>query len=343
MTSNPQQTQLVPRPATDATVPAPPTGGLLGADGILDVDRIVRQVEAIHRLMREVMKPGEHYGVIPGTGLSDADKRAGKKDKPTLLQPGADLLMMLFRYRPEYEVIRMIETDTHLAYTVRCRLIHIPTGECHGEGIGSANSREKKYLNQSSGKVCPNCQQTAIIASRFDEGGWYCYDKKGGCKSKFKKGDPQIEDQKAVPVTEAVWDLHNTITKIANKRSKNAAILTATAASSAFTQDREPDDPDTEDDPEPRGYRQTVTGGGGNGGKAVDKEKTPLPETGTPAEKTIGNDTYKELDTERKRIGLNVRALFELVEKETGKGDIMAMTHVEAGKVMGILKGMPDK
>ena len=38
-----------------------------------------QQVNQIQYLMKEVLKPGEHYGTVPGCGK-----------KPTLLQPGAE-------------------------------------------------------------------------------------------------------------------------------------------------------------------------------------------------------------------------------------------------------------
>lgn len=117
-------------------------------------------------------------------------------------------------------------------------MIHIVTGEKWGEGIGSCNSREAKYLNQAVHKLCPDCKAPAIIRSKF-EPGWYCYDKKGGCGAKFGPEDPAIIQQMGQLVTGRAWDHHNSILKIGCKRSRVACVLNATAASDIFTQDLE--------------------------------------------------------------------------------------------------------
>src|SRR5678815_2740649 len=64
-----------------------------------------------------------------------------------------------------------------------------------------------------------------------------CFKKKGGCGAKFKPGDPAIEGQPTGVADPS--DLDNTICKMAHKRARIDAILTATAASDFFTQDVE--------------------------------------------------------------------------------------------------------
>lgn len=210
----------------------------------LDVSRVVAQTVAVQQCMATVMVDGEHYGVIPGTS------KPGEKPKKTLLQPGADKLCLMFRLRPEYEIITRAERDDFIGREVRCRLYHIPTGELWGEGIGSANSREARYKNQAMAKLCPRCHKPAIIRGKPEfGGGWLCYAKKDGCGAKFADGDVQIEGQEGQVNADKLWDLHNTITKMANKRAKVAAVLTATAASDIFTQDME-DLMDLSPDPE---------------------------------------------------------------------------------------------
>jgi len=195
---------------------------------------VLAQTTAIQRCMQSVMRPGEHYGVIPGT------TKPGEKPKPTLLQPGADKLGLMFHLRPEYEIVSRTETDTFIAREVRCRLYHIQTGECWGEGMGSANSREAKYQNQAMAKVCPKCSKPAIIRGKEEYGGgWICFTKKDGCGAKFKADDKAITEQSGQVNADKLWDLHNTITKMANKRARVAAVLTATAASDIFAQDLE--------------------------------------------------------------------------------------------------------
>ncbi len=89
---------------------------------------IVKQVELVHEVLRAVMRPGEHYGKIPGCG-----------DKFVLFQPGAQKLAMTFRLRPCYDVqIRQLPGG-HREYEVCCSLLHIPTGEACGQGWGSTS------------------------------------------------------------------------------------------------------------------------------------------------------------------------------------------------------------
>src|SRR3990167_6787645 len=57
----------------------------------LGVEDVIAQVQKIQAVMERVMKSGEHYGIIPGT------------QKPTLLKPGAEKLLLTFRFDPQYE------------------------------------------------------------------------------------------------------------------------------------------------------------------------------------------------------------------------------------------------
>jgi ribosomal protein L37AE/L43A len=203
----------------------------------LDVQRVVTQTIAIQKVMKAVMRPGEHYGVVPGTEKRDKDGR--DISKPSLFQPGADKLCLLFRIRPEYEV-DAVEREDFIALKVRCRLFHIPSGELWGEGMGSANSREARNANQATARICPSCRKPAISrgAAKFG-GGWYCNKSKDGCGAKFADNAPDIVDQVGQVDQRKIWDLHNTMLKMACKRARVAAVLTATAASDIFTQDLE--------------------------------------------------------------------------------------------------------
>lgn len=214
----------------------------------LDVQRVIAQTVAIQKVMTALMQPGVHYGVVPGTERKDKD---GKDiSKPSLYQAGADKLCLLFRLRPVYK-IRRTETEDFIGFEVRCQLFHIVTGELWGEGVGSCNSREAKYANQSTAKICPLCKKPAIIKGKSDYGGgWLCYAKKDGCGAKFPDDAKEIVNQTGQILAGKAWDQHNAILKISCKRSKTAAVLTATAASDIFTQDLEDLEPD-EVPPEP--------------------------------------------------------------------------------------------
>ncbi len=202
------------------------------------IDQIVAQTLKVQQCMAAVMKKDEHYGFIPGT-----QGRDGKPAKPTLLKPGAEKLCLLFRLCPEYETLRAVSSQELVAYTVRCVLTHIPTGNRVATGLGSCNSREAKYT-RAAPKKCPKCEKEAIKRSKYpprdrpkDEPGWYCHDKAGGCGANFAHNDAAIIGQVAGIADPS--DLDNTILKVACKRALVAAVLNGTAASDCFTQDLE--------------------------------------------------------------------------------------------------------
>lgn len=93
-----------------------------------------QQVNQIQYLMKEVLKPGEHYGTVPGCGK-----------KPTLLQPGAEKISFMFHLVPTYEVRRYDMAGGHREYEVKCTLTSRDTGEVMGEGVGTCSTMESKY------------------------------------------------------------------------------------------------------------------------------------------------------------------------------------------------------
>ena len=105
---------------------------------------VVTFAEAKHRLQQlqqfisEFMKPGVDYGIVPGT------------DKPTLLKPGAEKLCEIYGFAKEVEILRQTEEYALplFAYTVKVRLVSKIEGFTEAEGVGAANSREKKFLKQ---------------------------------------------------------------------------------------------------------------------------------------------------------------------------------------------------
>ena len=105
---------------------------------------VVTFAEAKHRLQQlqqfisEFMKPGVDYGIAPGT------------DKPTLLKPGAEKLCEIYGFSKWVEILHQTEDyDRPLfAYTVKVRLASKTAGFTEAEGVGAANSREKKFLKQ---------------------------------------------------------------------------------------------------------------------------------------------------------------------------------------------------
>ncbi len=227
--------------ASSAIVP-----NVAGSAGELSVTDVLAQTAKIKEILQSVMRKDVHYGVVPGTG-----------GKPTLYKPGSEKLCLVFRLDPEYEIVREEVTPTLVAYTIRCILTHITTGQRISSGMGSCSSRETKYGFRQGTRSCPKCKVEAIIDSKFDDGGYYCFPKRGGCGSKFPPDTKEIKDQKVGRVAvDNVHDQSNTILKMACKRALAAAVLAGTAASDVFEQDLEELDEALEDRGVPRVTRR---------------------------------------------------------------------------------------
>lgn len=196
-------------------------------DYAMSIQNVLGQVQLIQQVMTTVMKEDEHYGKIPGT------------NKPTLYKSGAEKLCMVFRLSQEYEFIQTVREMLFIAYTVKCSLVHIPTGLVVASGIGSCNSREKKYryvyIEEITDKPVPKAYWDARNAGNNKE-----------CKRILGEGFKAVKDNGVWMIAKAEkvendnpFDLDNTITKMACKRALVAATLNATAASDIFSQDLE--------------------------------------------------------------------------------------------------------
>lgn len=198
-------------------------------DYAMNVGSLVKQITLIQDAMQKVMRENEHYGKIPGT------------PKPTLLKPGAEKLCLMFRLDPDYDIIREVREEYFIAYTVKCLLTHIPTGQRIGSGIGSCNSRETKYRfrhdSQMTDTEVPKAYWDAKNAGNSQEMKRILGE---GNRAKKNEETGKWVIARSVQVeNDNPWDLDNTIIKMACKRALVAATLNATAASDIFTQDIE--------------------------------------------------------------------------------------------------------
>ncbi len=190
------------------------------------VMEIKARLTKIEHLMRDVMRPGVHYGLIPGCG-----------DKPVLLKPGMELLLSMFKLAPRLEIDKRDLGGDHREVVVISSLIHAPTKAFWGMGVGSCSTMETRYRYRLGGRKCPECGKEAIIKGRQEYGGgWVCFAKKGGCGAKFKDNDSRITGVGDAGKVENdnIADVYNTILKQASKRSLMSAVLTATGASGYF-------------------------------------------------------------------------------------------------------------
>lgn len=150
--------------------------------------QVRQQVNQLQYLMSNVLKSGEHYGVIPGT-----------KGKPSLLQPGAEKICLMFKLVPRYQVSKVQLPGGHREVEVTCTLYQRGSETVEGEGIGSCSTMESKYRYRN----------------RWANG------------QKVREENPDIAD------------VYNTVLKMAKKRALVDAVKSTTAASDIFTQDVE--------------------------------------------------------------------------------------------------------
>lgn len=173
----------------------------------LSADQIKAQVGLIQRVMKAVMKPETHYGVIPGT------------KKPTLYKAGSEVLLTTFRIAVELEVDDLSSSD-EIRYRVRVTGRHQGSGITVGMGIGECSSNEEKYR-----------WRNVVCQEEFDEA------PEDRRRIKWQRGQDAPYSRKQVRAVPA--DVANTVLKMAKKRAQVDMTLTALAASDIFTQDVE--------------------------------------------------------------------------------------------------------
>lgn len=156
-----------------------------------EIEQVKLNLAALYTLMEEVLQPGIDFDRVSGT------------DKPTLLQPGAQILGMVFKLTPRFHVERaekdLDREPPFIAYEVRCEVFHKETAAFLGEGVGSANSLESRHR--------------------------WRYEGEGDSRRKVENAD--------------VMTLDNTLLKMSKKRAWVDAVLNVTGASRLFAQDLE--------------------------------------------------------------------------------------------------------
>lgn len=125
-----------------------------------DMKTVTKQLQAIanfQSVVQSQLKKGQDYGEIPGT------------NKPTLLKPGAEKILMLFGAVSEYEEIERVQDYDHgfFAYTIKCTLRQ-QNGQKITEGLGHCNTKEKKYINQDAYTLANTCLKMAKKRAQVD-------------------------------------------------------------------------------------------------------------------------------------------------------------------------------
>src|SRR5918912_1746888 len=139
----------------------------------MSIELAVERYNTITEFVSRVLRRDVDYGVIPGT------------EKFTLLKPGAEKLTTFFGLSTRFQLIERIEDWTgadyggepFFYYLYRCQLYR---GEMIlAEADGSCNSSATKYRWREAQRLCPVCNQAAIIRGKEEYGGgWICFRKK---------------------------------------------------------------------------------------------------------------------------------------------------------------------
>ena len=172
----------------------------------VDIDNIsttMAKIAQIQSVVQKTLKQGHDFGEVPGT------------NKPTLLKPGGEKICMLLGLNPEYEFLQVTEDydKEFFSYNIRCTLFR--NGQPVAQGVGSCNSKEKKYRFINVDEIPENYMGASESFT----------DKYG--RQKYKINNPDI------------CSLVNTILKMAKKRAFIDAVLQVASLSEVFTQDLE--------------------------------------------------------------------------------------------------------
>lgn len=170
------------------------------------INTMMNSIVKFQSLVQRALKQGHDYDTIPGT------------QKPTLLKPGAEKLLMLMGLTSEYGIVEKIEDYNKgvFAYTIRCTLSK--GGQKIAEGLGSCNSKEDKYRWR--------WVKENDIPVEFDR------DTLKSRTTRYGATQYRIENDE-------IYSQANTILKMAKKRAQIDATLTVSALSEIFTQDIE--------------------------------------------------------------------------------------------------------
>lgn len=175
------------------------------------LNNMLQHMKLTQTFFKQAMKKDQDYGVIPGT------------DKPTLLKAGAEKLNELYGYSAVLKNIseqKDYETGFYEA-VVTVQLISKKTGEIVAEGVGCANTYESRY------------RYRWVFANQLPKG-----IDKDSLKSETKQGKSGEYTRYRIE-NDNLFDLWNTVLKMAKKRAYVDVTLSATRSSGIFTQDME--------------------------------------------------------------------------------------------------------
>lgn len=106
----------------------------------VSLEEVEARIQMLQQFVKRYMIKGEDYGEVPGI------------PKPTLLKPGAEKLCDVYGFSKMVEVKNRVEDweKGFFHYEVKVTLTNKRTGLVEAEGVGSCNSKEKKYRYQDA-------------------------------------------------------------------------------------------------------------------------------------------------------------------------------------------------
>ena len=258
------------------------------------------QVNKIQELMNGVLQDGQHYGKIPGCG-----------DKPTLLQPGAEKIALMFGWAASYEVSKESLVGGHREYDVTCNLTSRDTGALVGSGIGLCSTMESKYRYRRgdsfelTGDPIPQDARQKKAEYRRQGLGMKKVDGQWEWVRYLSEGRDENPD---------IADTYNTVLKMAKKRALVDAVKSTAAASDIFTQDIE----DLPQQADPRPVAATV-------------QQAPAVDLG-PVRSRFKAYTAA--------IGLTPQGAAAALCKQVGATDMQGMTAEQVEQAVSIMDGV---
>ena len=105
----------------------------------VSIEEAGKRLENMQRFIASYMKEGEDYGVIPGAGT-----------KKVLFKSGAEKLCDVFALAKEIQISHRVEDfeKGFFHYEVKAILRNKSSRQIEAEGLGSCNSKERKYIKQ---------------------------------------------------------------------------------------------------------------------------------------------------------------------------------------------------
>lgn len=183
---------------TTAVVEATPK---LGENRFAELEIRINQ---INTLMSKQMKAGRDYGIIPGCA------------KPSLWQPGAEKIKLLFDLTAKHVEIEDLSDDREVRFRVRCE-VKTSSGRMLSGITAECSSLEEKYKWRAA--VCDEEYEETVARDKRIKYG--------------KKRGGGFWTQKQVAMNP--YSQRNTILQMAQKRAFVASIKNAAGASEIFT------------------------------------------------------------------------------------------------------------